>query len=82
MPLDKTPVFRKVVLPWYHSKAVYICVIIFMMLVFLFGLIGISVAQENAACRHHIWLPILLVVLSGGVIVCFGVRLIRRYFST
>jgi len=81
MPLDKSPVFRKVVLPWYRSKVVYICVLVFMVLVFCFGLIGISVARENAAYRPHIWLPIILVVLSGGLLLSFGIRLIRRYWS-
>jgi hypothetical protein len=81
MPLDKSPVFRKVVLPWYRSKVVCICMLIFMVLVFCFGLIGISVAREDAAYRPHLWLPIVLVVLSGGLMLSFGIRLIRRYWS-
>jgi hypothetical protein len=47
-------------------------------LVFLFALTGISVAGESAEHHQMIWLPILLMVLSGLVIVSTAFRLIKR----
>jgi hypothetical protein len=79
MPPDKNPVFRKPVIPWYRSRAVYGFSIAFMLLVFMFGLAGISVAREHEQYYGYIWLPVLLVILSGGLIVSTGIRLIRRY---
>ncbi len=81
MPSNKSPVFRKIIIPWYHSKTAYGITITFMLLVFLFGLAGISVARENVEYNAYIWLPIVLVVLSGGIIIVSIVRLIRRHTS-
>jgi hypothetical protein len=79
MPSNKSPVFRKVIIPWYHSKTAYGMTITFMLLVFLFGWVGISVARENTAYAGYIWVPIVLVVLSGGIMIFSIVRLIRRH---
>lgn len=79
MPSNKSPVFRKVIIPWYHSKTAYGMTITFMLLVFLFGLVGISVARENIAYAGYVWVPIVLVVLSGGTMIVNIVRLIRRH---
>jgi hypothetical protein len=79
MPSHKSPVFRKAIIPWYHSKTAYGITIIFMLLVFLFGLAGISVARANVQFYDHIWVPITLVVLSGGIIFISIIRLIRRH---
>ena len=78
---DKSPVFRKAIIPWYHSKTVYGASIAFMLIVFLFGLAGISVSLENIQFNDYIWVPIVLVVLSGGIILFNFVRLIRRHAS-
>ena len=79
MPSNKSPVFRKAIIPWYHSKTAYGVTIAFMLLVFLFGLAGISVARENIQYNGYIWVPIFLVVLSGGIILFNILRLIRRH---
>jgi hypothetical protein len=79
MPSDKSPVFRKAIIPWYHSKTAYGITIFFMSLVFLFGLAGISVARANIQFNDYIWVPIVLVVLSGGIIMFNIIRLIRRH---
>lgn len=52
--------------------------IAFMLIVFLFGLAGISVARANKEFNDYVWVPIVLVVLSGGVIFFNILRLIRR----
>jgi len=79
MPSAKSPVFRKAIIPWYHSKTAYGVTIAFMLFVFLFGLAGISVARANMQFNDYIWVPIVLVVLSGGVILFNIIRLIRRH---
>jgi len=78
MPFAKSPVFRKAIIPWHHSKIAYAITIFFMLIVFLFGLAGISVARKNIAFNDYIWVPIVLVVLSGGVIFFNILRLIKR----
>ena len=79
MPLDRNPLFRKVIAPWYDTeKACYIA-IVFMFLVLLFGIAGISAASEKTEYNNYIWVPVLLVVMSAGVIVSISIRLIKRY---
>lgn len=79
MPSAKNPVFRKAIIPWHHSKTAYGVTIAGMLFVFLFGLAGISVARANTQFNDYLWVPIVLVVLSGGVILFNIIRLIRRH---
>ena len=79
MRLDQNPVFRKVIVPWYDSETACLIIIVFMGVVVLFGYAGISVAQNNPAYNECIWVPILLIVMSGGVILSTTIRLIKRY---
>jgi hypothetical protein len=79
MPTNKSPVFRKAIIPWYHSKLAYGATIAFMLAVFLFGLAGISVARENVQFNSYIWVPMVLVGLSSGIILSNIIRLIRRH---
>jgi uncharacterized membrane protein len=81
MPFKKDPVFRKAVIPWYRSSKIYVFAIFFMLLVFLFGIAGISVAQEIEAYRNYIWVPSLLVAMSAFMIVTTTYRLIKRYIT-
>ena len=75
----KDPVFRKAVIPWYRSGKIYVFAIIFMLIVFLFGIAGISVAREFEAYSGYVWVPALLVVMSAIMIVSTTFRLIKRY---
>ena len=81
MASKKDPVFRKAVIPWYRSSKIYLFAIVFMLLVFLFGLAGISVAQDIEAYSGYIWVPALLVVMSAFMIVTTTYRLIKRYIT-
>ncbi len=81
MPSEKTPVFRKPVIPWYQSKTAYSLTIAFMLVVLFVGLVGISVTREYEAYNGYIWVPALLVILSGCLIITNIIRLIRRYTS-
>jgi hypothetical protein len=79
MRIDQNPLFRKVIVPWYDSEAACFIVIFFMFLIFLFGFAGISVTRENTEYHEHVWIPVLLVAMSGGVIISTTIRLIKRY---
>lgn len=79
MLYDQNPVHRKLIIPWYDSQATCLFVLLIMLLVFLFAGLGISVAGENPEFRNNIWLPVLLLVLSGGVIVLTSIRLFKRW---
>jgi hypothetical protein len=79
MPSDKNPVFRKAVIPWYGSKTTYIIVIVFLLLVALFALVGISVSEDDPTYSGYVWVPIVLLVLSAGIIITTIARLIKRY---
>ena len=77
--LGQNPLFRKAIVPWYDSETACWIVMIFMVFVFLFGMVGISVARENIVYHEHMWVAVLLVVLSGTVIISTTIRLIKRY---
>ncbi|MBU4184800.1 MAG: hypothetical protein KKI12_14485 [Proteobacteria bacterium] len=79
MPLDQNPLFRKVIAPWYDTEKACFTVIVFMLVVFLFGIAGILEAVEKIEYNEHIWVPALLVAMSGGVIASTSIRLIKRY---
>jgi len=80
MPSIKIPVFRKAANRWYQSKMVYSLTITFMLLVLLFGLVGISVTREIQQYHDYVWVPVVLVVLSTGVMISAIIRLIRRHY--
>jgi len=79
MRIDQNPLFRRVIVPWYDSEAACSIVIFLMFLIFLFGSAGISVALENIEYYEYVWVPVLIVVMSGGVIISTTIRLIKRY---
>jgi len=79
MRIDQNPLFRKAIIPWYDSEAVCIGVIVFMIIVFFFGVVGISVVRENAEYHGYVWIAVLLVVMSAAVIFSTTIRLIKRH---
>jgi hypothetical protein len=81
MRLEKYPVFRKIIVPWYDSETLCFILTFLMFLVFLFSVEGILVAGEKTEYLGYVWVPILLVVMSGTVIISITIRLVRRYFK-
>lgn len=78
MRLNQHPVFRRVIVPWYDSETVCLLVIFLMFFAFLIGLAGISVAREKVEYYDFAWVPVLIVLLSGCVIITTVIRLIKR----
>jgi NhaP-type Na+/H+ or K+/H+ antiporter len=79
MRLKQNPLFRRVITPWYDSEAACWTVIVLMVAVLLFALAGLQVALQEPDYHKHVWMPVMLLLLSGGVVVSTLVRLIRRY---
>ena len=79
MRQDKHPVFRKEIVHWYDSDPACYLLILVMIIVFLFGIAGISVSRENAEYHGYVWIAALLIVMSAGIIVSTTIRLAKRY---
>lgn len=79
MPADKNPVFRKAVIPWYHSTTAYIIVVFFMLMVILFATAGFAVARQNPAYQRYLWVPAVLLAMSIAIFATTVIRLIKRY---
>ncbi len=75
------PIYRKVIVPWYDSEIACLITLILMLLLFLFGFVGISVATGYEEFRSYMWIPGLLIALSSGVIISITVRLVKRYLN-
>lgn len=76
---DQNPLFRRIILPWYDTNIICVLTGVFLLLVFGFALIGISVAFETPDGGRHAWLPAVLLVLSAAGIVTVCLRLFRRH---
>ena len=76
---DQSPLFRRVMLPWYDTDIACMLTGLFLLLVFWFALACISVANETPDSGRYVWVPTALLVLStgGNVTICF--RLFRRH---
>ena len=81
MSTDQNVVHRKIVVPWYDTEAVCFLTIFVLFLIFLFAIAGISAASEDPDFHRHVWIPILLLVMTSGVMISIAVRLVRRYVS-
>ncbi len=55
--------------------------ILIMDFIFIFGSIGVALVLEKPEFYEYIWVPILLMGLSCGIIVSTTIRLIRRYLN-
>lgn len=75
---DETPVFRRVIVPWYDTDAVCILMILFMAAVFIFACLGVSVVYETPINYHHLWVPSFLLIISAVGIASISLRLVRR----
>ena len=42
-------------------------------------MVGISVSREDPAYNGYVWVPIILLVLSAGIVITTIARLIKRY---
>lgn len=81
MRLQQNPLFRKEIAPWYDSDTSCLIMMGFLLIVFLFSITGISEAYEKFEYHKHAWVPGILAILSGGIIISTSTRLIKRYYK-
>ncbi len=79
MQIDKSPFFRKAIVPWYATDTALIIKAVVMFVFAFFGLDGIKVARQVEAYNDYIGVPVLLLVLSGIVLMINLIRIIKRY---
>lgn len=77
MRLEPNPIFRKIFVPWYISRPVLWGLFIAMVIIVIFSLTGITVAQNNPNFHPFIWVPVLLLVLSTIMLIATFVRLLQ-----
>ena len=78
MRTGRAPLFRNVIVPWYDADTVCYGIIALMTVILIFSFIGIAAAREVPAYRGYFWVPLLLAMMSAGVLVSTIVRLVRR----
>ncbi|MBF0101751.1 MAG: hypothetical protein HQK77_12665 [Desulfobacterales bacterium] len=78
---ENTPVFRRMIIPWYDSQLLCLWLIIFMTFIFFFGLIGFHVSMEFYEFNHYFWIPLFLCIMSLWTVISISNRLIKRYFQ-
>jgi hypothetical protein len=82
MNQDKSPVFRKAIIPWYDSTRTCWILIGFLLALILFGGAGVDAALGTPSFAGYVWVPLLLVILGLGVIGSILIRLLRRYLDS
>ena len=80
MQIKENPLFRKTIGHWYDSPIASFILIICMDLVFMFSASGVVIARDIPEYQGHIWLPLLLMLLSGYVMLSVFIRIIWRVF--
>jgi len=81
MRAGKAPLFRNVIVPWYDADTVCYSVVALMAVALIFSILGVAAAREVPEYRGYVWVPLLLAVMSAGVLVSTIVRLFRRNAS-
>ncbi len=81
MRLYQNPLFRKEIAPWYDSDTTCLIMIGFLLIIFLFGIAGISEAYKKIDYHKYVWVPGILLIMSGGIIISTSIRLLKRYYK-
>ncbi|MGD9973999.1 MAG: hypothetical protein AB7S77_13140 [Desulfatirhabdiaceae bacterium] len=79
MSLNARPVFRRILTPWYDSDTTCLVVVAAMGAALVFGLAGMLTVFEIQSYRRFAWIPLLVSLLSGGVLVSTTIRMIIRH---
>ncbi len=77
--MEKFRSFSRDAAPWYDSNFMCGVCFLFMTLVMGFGFFGINIGWEVKEYQRALWVPGLLIVFSGIVMLSLLVRLVRRY---
>lgn len=81
MRAGQAPLFRNVIVPWYDADTVCYGLVALMAVVLIFSILGVAAAREVPEYQGYAWVPLLLAMMSTGVLVSTIVRLFRRNVS-
>lgn len=79
MQIDKSPFFRKAIIPWYDTDTACMITAVVMFISALFGVEGIKIAGQIETYNDYIWVPVLFFALSATVFATTIIRLVKRY---
>lgn len=79
MSTDQDSIHRKEILPWYESASTHAAFAVMMFLVFIFGTLGIIEAYDTIIYIDYVWVPVLLMFMSGVMLIAAVIRLVRKY---
>ena len=80
MKFNREPVYRRPIYPWYDSELACIITILLASVVLFFGTVGISVALETYEYHPYVWVPTLITIFSGIIILSNMVRLTKKLY--
>ena len=80
MLFKRNPVYRRSIYPWYDTELACLLTILFLAFILYFGIVGISVAREKYEYKPYIWVPLVLTIFCGGVILSNTIRLVLKIF--
>nr|HID58038.1 hypothetical protein [Desulfobacterales bacterium] len=78
MKLDSTSINGRSTGLWNSRNLVSAIVIVLTAFIFCFGLVGVDVALSSREYREYCWVPVLLVILSGLLLIIKITRILRR----
>lgn len=79
MQIDKTPFYRKAIIPWHATDTACLIKAVVMFVFVVFGVDGIKVARQIEAYNDYVWVPGLFFGLSITVFAVNLTRLVKRY---
>ena len=77
MRLDPNPLFRRIIIPWYDSPLMCWLILSLMVILLIFSITGITVAEGNPEYKRYVWIPVVMLVSCLFLLVSVSVRLIR-----
>jgi ABC-type sulfate transport system permease component len=79
MDSNRTPSFRKIILPWYCSTLFYGIVLVFSAVIVIFGVTGVFVAKNQPEYEPLYLFPLILSLLGGALFLVNLKRLLSRF---
>lgn len=78
MRLDPNPLFRRVIMPWYDSTPLCWMLCAVMVVLVIFSITGLVVAQNTPEFKRFAWVPGLLLLLSLFMVLSLSWRMTQR----
>ncbi|MBF0228485.1 MAG: hypothetical protein HQK63_02655 [Desulfamplus sp.] len=78
MELDNTNFCRRIITPWYESYLVSFMLILCSTSIFIFAIIGLTIAISTEGFHRYSWFPLVLAGLSCVIIIGVLFRIVRR----